>query len=306
MAEVETRKLIDGKAAAEELFSEVTAGVERFSARHRPPNISVIIVGEDPASKVYVKSKVKAAGRCGIDSRLIEHASDLTEDGLLSEIDRLNSDTRVDGILVQLPLPPHIDKQRVIERISPDKDVDGLHPYNIGRLASDLPRFVPCTPAGIMRLLGRYNVETAGKRVVIVGRSILVGKPLALLLVRKGSEGNATVTICHSRTGELSLVTKTADILVAAIGRAEMITGDMVKEGAVVIDVGVNRVDDPEMKRGYRLRGDVEFESAGAKASLITPVPGGVGPMTVAMLMSNTLMAAKWAKGVEDDGKQLG
>ena len=297
-----SEKLIDGKAVAEQILAEVTAGVAEFSKELRAPSLAVVIVGENPASISYVKSKVTASDRCGIESMLIELPATASQEALLDRLDRLSGDPAVDGILVQLPLPPHIDQQLVIERISPAKDVDGLHPYNVGRLASDKPRFIACTPLGVLQLLARYGVRTEGKRAVVVGRSILVGKPMALLLSRKGRGGNATVTICHSQTGDIGAVTKEADILVVAIGKAHAITGDMVKEGAVVIDVGTNRIPDPAAKKGYRLTGDVDFESVYPKASLITPVPGGVGPMTVAMLMRNTLQAAKWAHGEQDEG----
>ena len=295
-------KLIDGKAVAETIFSEVAAGTSDFSKGRRPPFLAVVIVGEDPASQAYVKSKVTAAARCGIGSTLIELPATVEAASLLDRLERLNADPGVDGILVQMPLPPHIDQQRIIESISPAKDVDGLHPYNIGRLASDKPRFIPCTPLGILELLARYGVRTEGRRVVVVGRSLLVGKPVALLLSRKHASGNATVTMCHSLTRDLGSVTREADILIAAIGRAHAIGGDMIREGAAVIDVGMNRVSDAAAKKGYRLTGDVDFESAYRKVSLITPVPGGVGPMTVAMLMRNTLQAARWAHGVRDDG----
>jgi methylenetetrahydrofolate dehydrogenase (NADP+)/methenyltetrahydrofolate cyclohydrolase len=297
----ERDKLIDGKAIAEATYADVTAGSAAFTQGRRPPYLAVVIVGEDPASQAYVRSKVKAAARCGIDSMLIEMPATVEEAYLLERLERLNADAGVDGILVQMPLPAHIDQQRIIETISPGKDVDGLHPYNIGRLASDKPRFVPCTPLGILELLERSGVRAQGKRVVVVGRSILVGKPVALLLARKHASGNATVTVCHSLTSDLGAVTREADILIAAIGRAHAITGDMIREGAVVIDVGMNRVADAAAPRGYRLTGDVDFESAYPRVSLITPVPGGVGPMTVAMLMRNTLQAARWAHGVRDD-----
>jgi methylenetetrahydrofolate dehydrogenase (NADP+)/methenyltetrahydrofolate cyclohydrolase len=296
------KKLIDGKAIAESILAEVAAGASDFSRNRRAPFLAVVIVGEDPASQAYVKSKVKAAERCGIGSTLIELPAAVEAPRLLDRLDSLNGDSAVDGILVQMPLPTHIDQQQVIERISPAKDVDGLHPYNIGRLASDKPRFIPCTPFGILELLSRCGVRPEGRRVVVVGRSILVGKPVALLLARKHTSGNATVTICHSRTKDLGSATREADILIAAIGAAHAITGDMIKEGAVVIDVGMNRVSDETAKKGYRLTGDVDFESAYPRASLITPVPGGVGPMTVAMLMRNTLQAARRAHGVRDDG----
>jgi methylenetetrahydrofolate dehydrogenase (NADP+)/methenyltetrahydrofolate cyclohydrolase len=297
----ERDKLIDGKAIAEATYADVTAGTAAFKHGRRAPYLAVVIVGEDPASQAYVRSKVKAAARCGIDSMLIEMPATVEQAYLLERLDRLNADGGVDGILVQMPLPSHIDQQRVIESISPAKDVDGLHPYNIGRLASDKPRFVPCTPLGILELLERSGVRARGMRVVVVGRSILVGKPVALLLARKHASGNATVTICHSLTSDLGAVTREADILIAAIGRAHAITGDMIGEGSVVIDVGMNRVADAAAPKGYRLTGDVDFESAYPRVSLITPVPGGVGPMTVAMLMRNTLQAAKWAHGVGDD-----
>ncbi|MCX5753902.1 MAG: bifunctional 5,10-methylenetetrahydrofolate dehydrogenase/5,10-methenyltetrahydrofolate cyclohydrolase [Candidatus Krumholzibacteria bacterium] len=295
-------KLIDGKAVAETIFSEVAAGVSDFSRSRRPPFLAVVIAGEDPASQAYVKSKVTAAARCGIGSTLIELPATVEAAYLRDRLDRLNADPGIDGILVQMPLPPHIDQQKIIESISPDKDVDGLHPYNLGRLASDKPRFIPCTPLGILELLARYGARTEGRRVVVVGRSILVGKPVALLLSRKHGSGNATVTICHSSTRDLGLVTREADILIVAIGKAHAIGGDMIGGGAVVIDVGMNRVPDASAKKGYRLTGDVDFESAYPMVSLITPVPGGVGPMTVAMLMRNTLQAARWAHGVRDDG----
>lgn len=298
----EPDKLIDGKAVAEAIYTEVAGGASEYSKRFRPPFLAVVIAGEDPASQAYVKSKVTAAARCGIGSTLIELPATVEEGYLLDRLDRLNADPGVDGILVQMPLPAHIDQQRIIESISPAKDVDGLHPYNIGRLASDKPRFIPCTPLGILALLARYGARTEGRRVVVVGRSILVGKPVALLLSRKHGSGNATVTVCHSLTRDLGSVTREADILIAAIGRAHAISGDMIREGAVVIDVGMNRVPDAAAKKGYRLTGDVDFESAYPRVSLITPVPGGVGPMTVAMLMRNTLQAAQWAHGVRDDG----
>jgi methylenetetrahydrofolate dehydrogenase (NADP+)/methenyltetrahydrofolate cyclohydrolase len=294
-------KLIDGKKAAKELIADLAADIEDFSRKHRPPRLAVIIVGEDPASQVYVGMKVKSSAKCGIDSTLIEMHTSTTEDELLSKLDNLNDDRNVDGILVQMPLPDHINQQKVIESISPDKDVDGLHPYNLGRIVSDNPRFVPCTPRGILHLLESYGVEIEGRNAVVIGRSVLVGKPMALLLSMKKPNGNATVSVCHSRSRDMKRIIGEADILIAAVGKANMITGDMVKEGVVAVDVGINRVDDPEAKRGYRLIGDIEFESVHPKASLITPVPGGVGPMTVAMLMKNTFQAAKWALGAGDE-----
>jgi methylenetetrahydrofolate dehydrogenase (NADP+)/methenyltetrahydrofolate cyclohydrolase len=265
--------------------------------------LTVLIVGEDPASQIYVGMKIKTARKCGIDSELVELPASTSESELLGRLERLNKDPAVDGILVQMPLPGHMDQQKVIENISPDKDVDGLHPFNIGRIAADRPRLVPCTPLGITVMMDHYGIETAGKHAVIVGRSILVGKPMALLLARKAPGGNATVTVCHSRTSDMASITRTADILIAAVGSPRMITGDMVKEGVVVIDVGINRVEDESAKKGYRLEGDVDFKSVIPKASMITPVPKGVGPMTVAMLMKNTYQAARMALGADDAGE---
>lgn len=293
--------LIDGKRISKEILSELKSEIDKFSENNRPPKLTVLIAGEDPASQVYVGMKVKASLKCGIDSDLIEMPGDISEDRLLERLNRLNDDDSVDGILVQLPLPDHIDEQKVIETISVDKDVDGFHPYNLGRVISDKARFVPCTPKGIMVLLSSYSVETEGKDIVIVGRSLIVGKPMAMLLSAKSSNGNGTVTLCHSKTKNIPDIVSRADILIAAVGRPRMITGDMVREGVVVIDVGMNRVDDPLAKKGYHLEGDADFASVQPKASLITPVPGGVGPMTVAMLMKNTLQAARWARGEGDE-----
>ncbi|UCF07035.1 MAG: bifunctional methylenetetrahydrofolate dehydrogenase/methenyltetrahydrofolate cyclohydrolase FolD [bacterium] len=293
--------MINGKETAAAILREVAQDVERFVKEYEQPRLAVVIVGDDPASHSYVHSKVKACERCGIGSIHIELPASTSEEELLERVDGLNGDSSVHGILVQLPLPPQIDQQHIIERISPDKDVDGFHPYNMGRLAADKPRFVPCTPQGIIELLDRYDVETAGKRAVIVGRSIIVGKPLALLLSMKGGHGNATVTIAHSKTVDLAAVTREADILVAAVGQPKVITADMVMEGAVVIDVGTNRITDPSAKKGYRWVGDVDFDAVVQKVSRITPVPGGVGPMTIAMLMKNTLTAAQWAQRAIDE-----
>ncbi len=294
--------LMDGRAAADAVLAAVAEGAARFAAGYRPPHLAVIIVGENPASQFYVKSKVKAAERCGIDSILIELPAETGESALLERLGRLNADPGVDGILVQMPLPAQIDQQRAIEGISPAKDVDGLHPYNIGRLAADRPRFVACTPLGIMELLARYRVRTAGARAVVIGRSVLVGKPMALLLSRKHETGDASVTLCHSRSTDLASIAREADILVAAVGRAGSVGAEMVKDGAVVVDVGINRIADPASAKGYRIAGDVDFEAVRPKASLITPVPGGVGLMTVAMLMRNTLQAAEWARGERHEG----
>lgn len=292
-----------GKPVAASVIEQLVAEIPGFAARHRPPRLAVIIVGEDSASQVYVGMKVKMARKCGIDSDMIELPATIPESELLGHLDRLNEDQDIDGILVQMPLPGHIDQQTVIERVSKDKDVDGLHPFNIGMIAADRPRLVPCTPLGITVMMDHYGIETAGKHAVIVGRSILVGKPMALLLAMKAPGGNATVTICHSRTSDMESITRSADILIAAVGSPGMIKGDMVKEGVVVIDVGINRVEDASAKKGYRLLGDVDFESVAPKASLITPVPKGVGPMTVAMLMKNTYQAARMALGADDAGE---
>ena len=292
-----------GKPVAALVIEQLASEIPGFAEKHRPPRLTVIIVGENPASQVYVGMKVKTARKCGIDSELVELPEATPEDELLARLDRLNEDVGIDGILVQMPLPGHIDQQRVIERISPDKDVDGLHPFNIGRLAADSPRLVPCTPLGITVMMDHYGIDAAGKHAVVVGRSILVGKPMALLLAMKAKGANATVTICHSRTSNMAAITRSADILIAAVGRPGMITGDMVKEGVAVIDVGINRVEDESAKKGYRLVGDVDFETVAPKASLITPVPRGVGPMTVAMLMKNTYRAARMALGADDAGE---
>lgn len=293
-------KLMDGKETSKRILEELAVEVKEFSRDFRQPHLAVILVGEDPASQVYVRGKRKSADACHIRSTQVDLPADTPEEDLLRKVERFNADEGTDGILVQLPLPSHIDAQRVIERISPGKDVDGFHPYNLGRLAADKPTFVPCTPLGIRELLERYHVQTSGRRIVIIGRSVIVGKPLALLLARKDPMGNGTVTICHSRTEDLRSIASQADILVAAMGRAEIVGGDWIKEGAVVIDVGVNRVEDPSAKKGYRLTGDVAFEPAYERASLITPVPGGVGPMTRAMLMKNTLAAARALRGDRD------
>jgi methylenetetrahydrofolate dehydrogenase (NADP+) / methenyltetrahydrofolate cyclohydrolase len=296
-------RLMLGKPVAASVIDGLASAIPGFAEKHRPPRLTVIIVGEDPASQVYVGMKVKTARKCGIDSDLIELPASTPEEDILARLDSLNEDEGIDGILVQMPLPGHMDQQKVIERISPSKDVDGLHPFNLGRLAADSPGLVPCTPLGITVMMDHYGVDTAGKHAVIVGRSILVGKPMALLLAMKAKGGNATVTICHSRTSDMASITRTADILVAAVGSPKMITGDMVKEGVAVFDVGINRVEDETAKKGYRIVGDVDFESVAPLASLITPVPRGVGPMTVAMLMKNTYLAARMALGADDYGE---
>jgi methylenetetrahydrofolate dehydrogenase (NADP+)/methenyltetrahydrofolate cyclohydrolase len=283
-------QLLDGKALAATIKEEVKAKVAELGDGPKP-TLALIRVGEDPASKVYVKSKVKSCAECGIESRNIHLPEDTSEDKVLGLLKEFNDDPSVNGILLQLPVPPQIDDDKAITTIDPLKDVDGFHPENLGRLAAGSPRFVACTPLGIRELMARNGVETSGKRAVVIGRSVIVGKPMALLLTLKGEGGNATVSICHSRTGNIPAYTREADILIAAMGSAHFVTADMVKEGATVIDVGMNRVEDASAKKGYRLVGDVDFEAVAPKTSFITPVPGGVGPMTVAMLMANTVQA---------------
>ncbi len=284
-------RLIDGKAVAATVRAEVAKKVRDWvSDGHGPPGLSVVLVGDNPASASYVRGKAKACLEAGIVSETLTYEYDISESEILEVVRELNSSDEVDGILVQLPLPDHIDEGKVIHAIDPDKDVDGFHPANVGRLVLGQRGFAPATPAGIMELLSRSGVEISGKRAVVLGRSNIVGKPMANLLLQKGVD--ATVTVCHSRTRDLAAVCREADILVAAIGRARFVTADMVRAGAVVIDVGINRVDDESRPRGYRLVGDVDFEPVSEKAGFITPVPGGVGPMTIAMLLNNTLQAA--------------
>jgi methylenetetrahydrofolate dehydrogenase (NADP+) / methenyltetrahydrofolate cyclohydrolase len=287
-------KLIDGNAIAESIIEELT--VEVGALPGKKPVIAVIRVGEDPASVSYVRKKEKTAHRIGIGSRLHILPEDVSKEALFAQIDALNADPDVNGILIQAPLPKHIDETETFNRVLPGKDVDGFNTVNIGKLCQeDRSGFVACTPAGIVQLIERSGIETQGKHVVVLGRSQIVGKPAALLMVRKAVSGNATVTICHSHTQNLAEITRQADVLIAAIGRPNFVTGEMVKEGVAVIDVGINRVEDGSRKSGYRLVGDVDFDAVAPKASQITPVPGGVGPMTVAMLMHNTLRAFKAA-----------
>ncbi len=293
-------KLIDGRAVAEEIHAETALEVARLKAQKLRPGIAFVRVGEDPASIVYVNMKVKACEQLGIrhETHLLPENAPLAE--LYTVIKTLNRRPRVDGILVQLPLPKQIKTATVLEAIDPAKDVDCFHPENVGRLTLGEPRektFWPCTPAGIQQLLVRCGIEIEGKHVVIVGRSNLVGKPLALIFLQKAAHGNATVTVCHSHTPNLAALTRQADILVAAIGMREVISGDMIKQGAVVVDVGINKIEDKNTPKGYRLVGDVHFESASKVASRITPVPGGVGPMTIAMLLHNTVLACKLRRG---------
>ena len=284
--------LIDGKAISEQIKQEIAAEVaERVARGEKRPHLAAILVGHDGGSETYVANKVKACEACGFTSSLIRFESDVTEDTLLAEIERLNQDADVDGFIVQLPLPRHINEQRIIEAIDYRKDVDGFHPINVGRLAIGLPCFVSATPNGILQLLKRYNIETSGKKCVILGRSNIVGKPMATLMMQKANPGDATVTVCHSRSKDLVKECQEADILIAAMGQPNFVTADMIKEGAVVIDVGTTRVPDATRKSGFKLTGDVKFDEVAPKCSYITPVPGGVGPMTIVSLMMNTLLA---------------
>ena len=287
-------QLIDGNSIAESIIKELT--VEVGALKGQKPVIAVIRVGEDPASVSYVRKKEKTAAKIGIGSRMHVLPESISQQELFAQIDALNADANVNGILIQAPLPKHIDETETFNRVLPSKDVDGFNTVNIGKLCQeDSSGFVACTPAGIVQLIKRSGIETEGKHVVVLGRSQIVGKPAALLMMQKACPGNATVTVCHSRTDDLPSITRQADVLIAAIGRPIFVTADMVKDGVAVIDVGINRVEDRSKKRGYRLVGDVDFEPVSAKASHITPVPGGVGPMTVAMLMHNTLRAFKRA-----------
>ena len=291
-------ELIDGKKVSAEIKNEIAREVEAMveKDRRRRPHLVAVLVGNDGGSETYVANKAKACGECGFRSTVIRRDSDVTEDELLALIDQLNNDDEVDGFIVQLPLPRHIDEQRITEAIRPSKDVDGFHPVNVGRQLIGLPCFHSATPAGIVELLRRYNIPTKGRHCVIIGRSNIVGKPLASMMMQKGID--ATVTVCHSATKNLSEITRQADILVAAIGKPGFVKEDMVKDGAVVIDVGTTRVPDTSRKSGFRLSGDVDFENVAHKCSYITPVHGGVGPMTIVSLMQNTLKAAKgeWEK----------
>ena len=287
-------QILDGKATSLAIEAELTEDVNsRLAKGLKRPHLAAILVGDNPASRAYVGHKVKACARVGFESTLLEKPTSITEDELLQTVQELNDNPDVDGFIVQLPLPDHIDDQRVLEAVLPSKDVDGFHPVNAGRMALDLPCFLPATPMGIVSLLDRAGIDTQGKHAVILGRSSIVGTPMALLLRRNGAPGNCTVTVCHSRTQDLAAYTRRADILVAAIGRAHFVTADMVKEGAVVIDVGINRIPDTTKKSGSRLTGDVDYDAVAPKCSWITPVPGGVGPMTIASLMQNTMRACQ-------------
>lgn len=288
--------LIDGKAVASQIKQEIAEEVMRIKeAGGKTPHLAAILVGHDGGSETYVAHKVKACAECGFKSTLIRMEADTTEAELLAKVEELNQDPDVDGFIVQLPLPKHISEQKVIEAIDYRKDVDGFHPVNVGRMSIGLPCFVSATPAGIMELLSRYQIETKGKHCVVLGRSNIVGKPVATLMMQKANPGNATVTVCHSASQNLKDICRSADILIAALGSPEFVTADMVKEGAVVIDVGTTRVPSATAKSGFKLTGDVKFDEVAPKCSYITPVPGGVGPMTICSLMKNTLLAGKKA-----------
>lgn len=287
-------KLLDGKATSNQIKEEIAIEVQQLTAKGiRAPHLAAILVGNNGASLTYVNAKVKACAKAGFESTLVTLSEEISEEDLLNEIDKLNTNPEIDGFIVQLPLPKHIDEQKVLMAVNPDKDVDGFHPTNVGKMALNLPTFLPATPFGILELLERYNVETSGKHVVVIGRSHIVGSPMSILMSQKRTAGNATVTITHSRTKNLKEITLQADIVVAALGIPEFLTDDMVKDGVTIIDVGITRIADDTKKRGFRLAGDVHFESVSKKSEFITPVPGGVGPMTIAMLMKNTLLAAK-------------
>ncbi len=288
--------LIDGKAVSEQIKQEIAAEVAEIVARGgKRPHLAAILVGHDGGSETYVAAKVKACEVCGFKSSLIRYEADVTEDELLAKVKELNEDPDVDGFIVQLPLPKHISEQKVIESIDYRKDVDGFHPINVGRLSIGLPCYISATPNGIMELLRRYEIDTRGKKCVVLGRSNIVGKPMAMLMMQKGNPGDATVTVCHSRAQGITEICREADIIIAAMGQPNFVKAEMVKEGAVVIDVGTTRVPDATRKSGFKLTGDVKFDEVAPRCSFITPVPGGVGPMTIVSLMKNTLLAGKKA-----------
>ncbi len=287
-------ELIDGKKIAENIRREITIEVERIKDKGgKVPHLAAILVGEDPASETYVSSKGKACKEVGFNSSTYRYPANISETELLETVEFINNDPEIDGLIVQLPLPKHIDNQKVIQHIRPEKDVDGFHPVNVGRMTIGLPAYVSATPHGIMELILRSGIQTTGKNCVILGRSNIVGKPMSILMARNAEPGNATVTVCHSKTKNIKEMTSMADILIVAIGQPEFVTADMVKEGAIVIDVGIHRIESASAKSGFRLVGDVKFDEVSAKASRITPVPGGVGPMTIVSLLMNTLKASK-------------
>jgi len=289
--------LLDGKKTSSEIKNEISIEVSQLKKEGKKiPHLAAIIVGDDGASKTYVGAKVRACNQVGFLSTLYELSKETSEDQLLSKIKKLNSHGDIDGFIVQLPLPKHINEQKVLMAVSPDKDVDGFHPANVGKLTLNLPTFISATPYGILELLNRYQIETAGKHVVVIGRSHIVGSPVSILLSQKRKRGNATVTLTHSKTQNLKKITLNADIIIAAIGIPQFLTADMVKENVTVVDVGITRIEDITKKNGYRLVGDVDFDEVSKKSAFITPVPGGVGPMTIAMLLKNTLLAYKRKK----------
>ena len=287
-------QLLDGKKTAEDIKNEIAAEVQSIKdAGGKVPHLAAVIVGTDGASLTYVGSKVRSCQQIGFDSTLVSLPDTITEAELLGKIKELNEDDNLDGFIVQLPLPKHISEQKILMAINPDKDVDGFHPANFGKMALEMDSFIPATPFGIMQLLERYNVETAGKHTVVIGRSHIVGRPMSILMSRKGYPGDSTVTVTHSRTENMEEYTKNADIIITALGVPNYLKADMVKDGVVIIDVGITRVDDATTEKGYVITGDVDFDGVSKKASYITPVPGGVGPMTIAMLLKNTLLARK-------------
>ena len=284
--------ILDGKKTSNDLKNEIAEEVMAMKERgEKVPHLAAVLVGNDGASLTYVGSKVRACERIGFESTLIQLPEETTEEELLDHINKLNNNPEIDGYIVQLPLPKHIDEQKVLLAVDPDKDVDGFHPTNFGKMAQDMPVFIPATPFGIMELLKRYNVETSGKHTVVIGRSHIVGRPMSILMSQKGTPGDSTVTLTHSRTKNLEELTKQADIIITALGVPEFLKADMVKDNVTVIDVGITRVPDETRERGYRIAGDVDFAEVSKKADFITPVPGGVGPMTIAMLLKNTLLA---------------
>ena len=286
--------LLDGKKTANDIKNEIAIKVASLVAGGgKKPHLAAILVGSDGASETYVNAKVKACNKVGFDSTLVRFNADVSEEELLAEVKKINNNSDIDGLIVQLPLPAHIDEMKVTETINPIKDVDGFHPANIGRMALNLPTYLPATPAGILELLERYKIETSGKHCVVIGRSHIVGSPISILMARNNNPGNCTVTLTHSRTQNLKEITKTADILIVALGKAEFVTVDMVKDGVCIIDVGITRVKSDKIKSGWKLLGDVAFDEVSKKSSFITPVPGGVGPMTIAMLLKNTLVSTE-------------
>ena len=288
--------ILDGKKTSNEIKEEIKTTVNTMKASgERPPHLAAVLVGNDGASLTYVGSKVRSCEYVGFDSTLIRLESNISEEDLLRHIKDLNQDDNLDGYIVQLPLPKHIDDEKILLAIDPRKDVDGFHPTNFGRMALELNAFIPATPFGILQLLKRYKVPTSGKHCVVVGRSHIVGRPISILMSQKGPAGNATVTVAHSRTENLEMITRSADIVIMALGIPEYLTADMVKEGVVIIDVGITRVPDKKHPKGYVIKGDVAYEEVSKKANFITPVPGGVGPMTIAMLLQNTLLARQWS-----------